>query len=750
MWSRKASIALVVSIVLTTVLTLALTTIATLYYFAERDRQFTALRQGLELTAEQLSSGLASSVWNYDYAQVDRIIAGASKDRNLYGIVVRPADPTRASPVRMRAMVRDAQWAAHPTEAPVPEQGLLPVERPITFAGEPIGTVRVIGTDRFARAELRAKSLEMFASIALLDVLLIVSLYCLLWKIVLNPLKSVEQYAEAVSSGALLADAQASRFWGEWRGLYASIESMVTLLNARYRELHASQSALRLTRFAVERSSDPMFLIRPDGSFAEVNAAACHELGYTREELLALSIPAIDVYYTGENWLKVWRELREHRSLAFESLQRAKDGREIAVELSSNFFEFEHQEYTCTFARNITARKQAEEDKARLEAQLMQAQRMESVGRLAGGVAHDFNNMLGAIFGHTEMAEIALRENPARLPVHLREITKAARRSAALTQQLLAFARKQTITPKALDLNTTVAGMLKLLERMIGEDIEILWLPGSGLWPVLADPSQIDQLLANLCVNARDAIANGGKITIETGNRVLDAAYCADHPEGAPGAYVLLAVSDNGSGMDPATLAQIFEPFFTTKETGKGTGLGLSTVYGIVKQNNGFINVYSEPGQGTTFSIHLPRHLGPAEPEAEDRVAPLGRGHETILLVEDEPAVLDMVTTMLERQGYTVLPANAPGEAIRLARERQGSIHMVMTDIIMPEMNGLELSRRLLAIHPSLKRLFMSGYTASVIAHHGVLDPGLPFIQKPFSMKDLTAKIREVLGQGTA
>ncbi len=361
-------------------------------------------------------------------------------------------------------------------------------------------------------------------------------------------------------------------------------------------------------------------------------------------------------------------------------------------------------------------------------------------------MAHDFNNMLGIILGYTELA--LLEASPGtRLHNSLHEIRKAAGRSADLTRQLLAFARKQTIDPKVLDLNATVEGMLKMLPRLIGEDIDLAWLPGPALWPVKMDPAQVDQVLANLCVNARDAIAGVGKVTIETGNVRLDEAYCAGHAGFVPGDYVLLAVSDNGCGMDEETQRRLFEPFFTTKELGKGTGLGLATVYGIVKQNNGFINVYSEPGQGTTFKIYLPRHGdGVVEAEAARSADfPLGRG-ETVLIVEDEPAMLAMGKAMLEKLGYTVLGAATPGQALRLVHEHTGDIHLLMTDVVMPQMNGRDLAERLVPGKPGMKCLFMSGYTANVIAHHGVLNEGVHFIQKPFTMKDLGAKVREALG----
>jgi len=404
-------------------------------------------------------------------------------------------------------------------------------------------------------------------------------------------------------------------------------------------------------------------------------------------------------------------------------------------------------EQFCVVSDDITERKQVEEEKEKLHAQLAQAQKMESVGRLAGGVAHDFNNMLGVILGHAEMALDQV--DPAQpLFDDLHEVRKAAERSAELTRQLLTFARKQIIAPKVIDLNETVEGMLKMLRRLIGEDIDLAWLPGNNLKPVKVDPSQIDQILVNLCVNARDAIEDVGKVTIETGTAAFDETYCADNAGFVQGEYVLLAVSDNGCGMDTETLGHLFEPFFTTKEMGKGTGLGLATVYGAVKQNNGFIKVYSEPGLGTTFKVYLPQHeVRTASPLSNQSSGlPAERGHETILLVEDEPSILKMTTMMLEKQGYTVVPAPTPGEAIRLAHEHIGRIDLLMTDVVMPEMNGRDLAGNLLSFYPDLKRLFMSGYTANVIAHHGVLDEGVHFIQKPFSRKDLAAKLREALG----
>jgi PAS domain S-box-containing protein len=395
--------------------------------------------------------------------------------------------------------------------------------------------------------------------------------------------------------------------------------------------------------------------------------------------------------------------------------------------------------------QDITARKRAVIEQEKLQAQLIQAQKMESVGRLAGGVAHDFNNMLSGILGHAELA--MMQVDPAEpLHAHLKEIQGAAYRSADLTRQLLAFARKQTVAPKVLDLNDTVSGMLKMLLRLIGEDIDLVWKPEAGLWPVKIDPSQVDQLLANLCVNARDAITGVGKLTIETENIAFDDAYCAVHPGFVCGDYVLLGVSDNGCGMSKEVQEHLFEPFFTTKEAGKGTGLGLATVYGIVKQNKGFINVYSEPDKGSTFKIYLPRIEGEAMEPAIENTRETTKGHgELVLLVEDEAVILNVSKAMLEELGYRVLTAATPGEALRQAKVNAAGMRLLITDVVMPEMNGRDLAKMIREIKPGLKCLFTSGYTADVIAHHGVLDDEVCFLQKPYSMQDLASTVRRAL-----
>jgi signal transduction histidine kinase len=392
--------------------------------------------------------------------------------------------------------------------------------------------------------------------------------------------------------------------------------------------------------------------------------------------------------------------------------------------------------------------KRGEEEREKLQAQLFQAHKMESVGRLAGGVAHDFNNMLGVILGYSELA---LAKTSPEQPIRplLEGIREAAERSANLTQQLLAFARKQTVAPKVLDLNGTLAGMLSILQRLIGEDIELIWRPVADATPVHMDPSQLDQILANLCVNARDAITGAGTVTITTDHRSFDDRYCSLNAGYLPGDYVLLAVADNGRGMDQETLSHLFEPFFTTKEVGKGTGLGLATIYGIVKQNNGFIAVESQMGQGTTFTIFLPRYHSqeeiPAVQAAGGRPSP---GSETILLVEDEPMVLQMTATMLEQLGYRVIAAASATEALTLVGEHGEQIQLLISDVMMPEMNGRELAARILATQPQIKLLFMSGYSFDQLPPESCGAAGIHYIQKPFTVKELASHVREALADG--
>lgn len=531
---------------------------------------------------------------------------------------------------------------------------------------------------------------------------------------------------------------------GLWKGGKLLAESQ-TQLWENMEKLCESEQRFRQI---YENMSTGVAQISLDLIIEHVNEACCRMFGYEEKELLGKHIEDISKNGIEEQQIikLICRGETEHYRLEKEF--HHKNGHTVYGIQDANLIRDSSGKpiYLLISILDITKRKKAESEREKLKEQLVQAQKMESVGRLAGGVAHDYNNMLSVIDGY---AELSLEKEGLDkfLSDNLLEIRKAAGRSAQITRQLLAFARKQTITPLILNLNDTVESMLKMLRRLIGEDIDLSWHPGDNLGMVKLDPAQIDQLLANLCVNARDAISGVGKITVETNNVRIDEEYCINHAGFFPGDYVVLTVSDNGCGMSSEIMENIFDPFFTTKGMGEGTGLGLPTVYGIVKQNNGFINIYSEPGKGSTFKIYLQKYTGEskdsqyAEP---DEKTPLGCG-QTILVVEDELSIRQMCQLMLEKLGYRVLSANGPENAIKLADEYKDNICLLLTDVIMPEMNGRELSSRLQKIHPGLKTLFMSGYTANVIAHHGVLDEGVNFIQKPFSRHELAVKINKTI-----
>jgi PAS domain S-box-containing protein len=499
-------------------------------------------------------------------------------------------------------------------------------------------------------------------------------------------------------------------------------------------------------RVMTDNSRDGIVIIDQEYKVYEANRRFVEMLGYSAGEVVGLFVRDFDELFAEQH---IWENLADLAStgMVFETRHRRKDGSTFAVEVSISATHWAGQQLVFCVCRDITERKQAEEENRKLEVQLVHAQKMEAVGRLAGGVAHDFNNMLSVILGHAEIALSQTAREDSRYE-DLQEIQKAATRSASLTRQLLAFARKQTVSPKVLDLNETVVSMLKMLRRLIGEDIDLLWLPGHELHNVKIDPSQIDQMLANLAVNARDAIAGVGRVTIATANISLSEEDCRNRQTVAPGDYVVLTVSDSGAGMSQEVLDHIFEPFYTTKDVGKGTGLGLSTVFGIVKQNNGFVEVSSEAGAGTVFRIYLP--MCPVETAArqegkEPEKPP--RGHETVLIVEDEPAILSLGNTILQRLGYTVLTSATPNAAFQMVVDNKDAIELLITDVVMPEMNGRDLLEWLSTIKPGLKCLYMSGYTANAIAHHGVLDEGVRFLQKPFSVLELATQVRRAIDE---
>lgn len=497
-----------------------------------------------------------------------------------------------------------------------------------------------------------------------------------------------------------------------------------------------------------ENAKDAIYVHDLDGRYIMVNKAGEELIGYSREEILRMRISdVVPRKCLDQIHERLKEKLEDHSLTIYEVEAIRKDGSRVPIEVSSRLI-YENGVPVAVqgSARDITERKRSEEALRASQLQLQQSQKLEAIGQLAGGVAHDFNNMLTAIIGYTDLSlrRVGL-ENPIRR--NLEETKKAAERAASLVRQLLAFSRKQILEPKVLDLNDVVKDMHKMLTRLIGENIKLATRLESDLGRVKADPCQVEQIIVNLVVNARDAMPRGGRVTVETANVALDVHNASKHVSVKPGEYVMLAVSDTGSGMDQETQARIFEPFFTTKEVGKGTGLGLSTVYGIVKQSGGNIWVYSEQGLGTVFKVYLPRiddaTARTIAKQEQETNAP--RGTETILLVEDEDVVRGLTRKILMQAGYNVLDAKSGDEAIRLCQTEAGPIDLLLTDVVMPEISGKEVADRLLELRPSIRVLFMSGYTDEAIVQHGVLDANVKFIQKPFTWVGLTKKVREVL-----
>ena len=524
--------------------------------------------------------------------------------------------------------------------------------------------------------------------------------------------------------------------------LFVSVALLICWFNAALRN---AQEGLRRSEsnFRSLVTNAPYGICRCDsrGHLVDINPALVTSLGHdSAAELTGRNLSTL--YADGQHWFELADHLRMQED--FQGLVaewKRKDGSVTAVRVSGRAIRDESQNVTFElFTEDVTERRA-------LEQQLRQSQKMEAIGRLAGGIAHDFNNLLMVISGYSEFLLDRLGPDPA-LRGPAKEISGAAERATSLTRQLLAFSRKQMLTPKVLDLNGVVTENLKMLTRLIGEDIDLVMIPGADLRPVKADPGQIEQVILNLAVNARDAMPHGGRLTIETANVTLDEAYARLHSPVQPGDYTMLVITDTGVGMDTETQSHIFEPFFTTKGT-KGTGLGLSTVYGIVKQSGGYIWVYSEPGKGTSFKVYLPHATADEVPVVEQAAtvapAPAEAPGETILVVEDEVNLRRLTRQFLENQGYQVLEAADGAAAVQICVAHQGTIHLLLTDVIMPGMNGRELAHRVSEIRPNIKVMYMSGYTENAIGHNGTLDAGITLLQKPFTLHALKAKVREVL-----
>jgi PAS domain S-box-containing protein len=559
-----------------------------------------------------------------------------------------------------------------------------------------------------------------------------------------------------IGLGLLRLMGQRAGFYNTEVGLSLMVTSYVVILGAiilwnagsLYRmdiERRQAEEALLATeeryRDLFENANDMMYIHDLKGNFTSTNLMTGRLTGYSNEEVLTMNITQIIapeyVEFARKNLAQ--KLLQRSESSIYELEIMGKDGHRLPVEVSTRLiYEGDRPVAVQGIVRDLSER-------SRLEDQLRQSQKMESVGRLAGGIAHDFNNLLTAIIGYSQMAMRHLApDSPANKD--MKEVEKAGKRAAELTGQLLAFSRKQALQPRIVDLNQIVSNIERMLHRVIGEGIELSTKLSPDLGPVKADPGQIEQIIMNLAVNARDAMAQAGKLTIETANVELDETYTQAHLAVTPGPYVMLAFSDTGIGMNKETQARIFEPFFTTKDSGKGTGLGLSTVYGIVKQSGGNLWVYSEKGKGTTFKIYLPRveeSAGAEESEAPTVDSFSGTG--TILLVEDDLTVRQLTRQILEINGYTILEATSTADALRICEQHEGKIHLIITDVIMPDMSGREMARQIRQLGNNVKVLYMSGYTDNSIVHHGILDADTPFLQKPFTSDSLTRKVREII-----
>jgi PAS domain S-box-containing protein len=556
------------------------------------------------------------------------------------------------------------------------------------------------------------------------------------------PLKAGERVIGVLNLG----DAAGRTYTEDELALLAAFvgQGAVALENsALYHEIRDARDFLQSI---TENSPDAIITTDGRGRLTYFSRGAEAMFGYRAEEMIGTAVA--DIYPGGlEEARAVRRRLTQEGQLRnYESGFLTRDGGRVEVSASISLLRDAtgHVVGTLGVLKDIGERRHLEE-------QLRQAQKMEAIGRLAGGIAHDFNNLLTVIAGRAQLILSRLRpEEPIHRDATL--VRTTADRAAALTQQLLAFSRKQVLQPQVLNLNAVVSAMEPMLGRLIGEDIDLAVIPTEGLGRVKADPGQIEQVIVNLVVNSRDAMPQGGRLTVETADVELDAAYASRHSSVLPGPYVMLAVSDTGEGMDERTRSRVFEPFFTTKGPGKGTGLGLATVYGIVKQSGGDIHLYSEPGRGTTFKIYLPR-VAEVAAEADDTTSPGttdARGDETVLLVEDEPEVRDLAREILEGGGYTVLQACDPLEAVLLAEQHPGPIHLLLTDVIMPRQSGHALVERLRPLRPEMQVLYMSGYTNEAIVRHGVLDPNTSFIQKPFTPATLGHKVRATLDRPRA
>jgi len=740
-WSRR-SLAFTLAALIVAVCTVALGLSGMVLVRGLRTRERGMLERQAALSAQAVAESLALPVWNFDDEQIGRILEGALQDQAVVGVRLRYDGPNRTlfhAGGQARVLFRPGVPVTSPEE--LSHRGYLVESRPIPMRGSVLGTLDLVLTYGYLERDLVRFRATFLGGLVLFDLGLVSGLYLLLWRFVVRPIRRVERFADTVARGGRPQNPlRAGRSFRELEGLRRSIVGMVELLDQRYNGLMASERRYR----ALFNGSRDAILVRelrldePKVPFLEVNEAACRMLGYSREELTRLN--AYDLY-AERSWESLERlraVLAERGSGISEAVFRTKDGRELQVELSAQYFELAGRNFVLAVARDHTERHQ-------LELQLRQSQKMESLGLMAGGIAHDFNNILQVITGYAgTLEELLPAEGRGRRSAE--QIQGAVRRATQLTHSLLAFSRKESFEPRPVELGDLVRQVEAFLKRVIGEDIDLVARLCSEPLDVLGDRGQIEQVLVNLAANARDAMPRGGILRIETELVTLEPDFIRAHGFGSEGAWVRITVSDSGHGMDEATRQRIFDPFFTTKGVGKGTGLGLAIVYGIVKQHNGQVNVYSEPGRGTTFRIYLPQAAqGVAAAAAAPPVEGSPRGSETILVAEDDPSVRELTRSVLADHGYQVILAEDGQEAVERFRSCGGRVDLLLMDLIMPRMSGKEAFERIRRDWPEARVLFTSGYTADIIQSRGELDERAELLMKPIAPRDLLGRIRTFL-----
>lgn len=720
--------------------TILLSTFAGILVWRYKETELKELQSRLQLELQKLTISSSNALWYYDTDQLTTVLNAAIQDPAITGILIH------ASMIE-RSIGRTADGSISMMIPREKLHGEIHLTGTISKNNTELGTIELFGTTRHLTEQFFFL-LSLFATaILILDLLLIFSIYQTLARIVIHPLsqlKSIVLASHTITEKK--NDLNRLSFTGEIEVLRHSMLEMINKIESQYNNLQKSEEQFRIL---VQTIPDLVWLKDAQGIYLTCNKKFANFIGLSEAEIIGKN----DYDFFTQDLAE---QLRHHDVQTIENSSPTcidrwahsagtPDKILLSITKAPMFDSTNQLVGVIGVARDITKRKEEEEERITLQEQLGRMQKFESIGRLAGGISHDFNNMLSVIIGHTDLLIMRLPED-SPLKNDLQEILEASKRATDLTRQLLAFAKKQKRNPKVLNLNELVTGMARMLTRLIGEDIEMDWQPGEHLWSIQMDPSQIDQILVNLCVNARDAINGVGKIQIQTTNITINATHLKQNKDAAPGDYAKLTVSDTGCGMEQKVLDKIFEPFFTTKDINKGTGLGLSTVFGIVQQNNGFIQVTSQPGKGTQFEIFLPR--SPEDKKTEKRhmqLSPQNRQQAGILIIEDEKALLSFIAQTLLNEGYSVFTAESPKEALQVASQNSSLIDLILMDVILPDMHGPELMEKLKQDLPHLKNIYMSGHPLEVLAKQVGNQSITHFLHKPFQGKELVQVIRSVL-----